>query len=181
MFTAGVVEMLAGGKDLHRLSAGAGSQVEQPWVQALFEKQVRRQDSQHGQGLPQSDPQSRSNPLPIVSFSQRFLITNVVQEGIRRGAMKPRCKPADLGNSQACIPITHNWETMKLYNQLSPRLRRMIRDGPGKVRENPDPVRNGGIAVTFSLCARVNRVLQRLHENKFSTKHGRQVFNFIHF
>jgi hypothetical protein len=70
---------------------------------------------------------------------------------------------------------------MMLYNQLSPRLRRMIRDGPGKARENPDPVRNGGIAVTFSLCARVNRVLQRLHENKFSTKHGRQVFNFIHF
>jgi hypothetical protein len=51
MLAAGVVEVLAGGKDLDRLSAGAGSQLEQARVQALLEEQVRGQDSEHGQGL----------------------------------------------------------------------------------------------------------------------------------
>jgi hypothetical protein len=41
MFAAGVVEVLAGGKYLDRLRAGAGSQFEQAGVQALFEEQVR--------------------------------------------------------------------------------------------------------------------------------------------
>ena len=35
--------------------------------------------------------------------------------------------------SQACIPITHNWETMMRNSKLSRRLRLMNRDGPGEV------------------------------------------------
>jgi hypothetical protein len=46
--------------------------------------------------------------------------------------MDSRCKPADPGGSQACIPITHNWETMKRNSQLSRRLRRKYRGGPGE-------------------------------------------------
>src|ERR1035441_8266871 len=71
MFAAGVVEVLAGGKDLHSFRAGAGSQFEQAWVQALFEEQVSGQDSQHGQGLSPVDLESKSNTTPIVSFSQQ--------------------------------------------------------------------------------------------------------------
>jgi hypothetical protein len=41
MLAAGVVEVLAGGKDLNRLGARAGSYFEQPRVQTLIEKQVR--------------------------------------------------------------------------------------------------------------------------------------------
>jgi hypothetical protein len=70
MFAAGVVEVLTGGKDLDRFRTRAGSQLKQARVQALLEEQVRGQDSQHGQGLPHSDPESRSNPTPIVSFSR---------------------------------------------------------------------------------------------------------------
>jgi hypothetical protein len=51
MLAAGVVEVLAGGKDLDRLNTGPGSQLEQARVQALFEEQVRGQDSEHGQGF----------------------------------------------------------------------------------------------------------------------------------
>jgi hypothetical protein len=41
MFAACVVEVLAGGKYLDCLRTGPGSQLQQAWVQALFEKQVR--------------------------------------------------------------------------------------------------------------------------------------------
>ena len=98
MFAAGVVEVLAGGKDLHRFSAGAGSQLKQAWVQALLEEQVRRQDSQHGQWLSQVDLESKSNITPIVSFSQQFRSNRACGWGCgERGAMSSRCKPADLG------------------------------------------------------------------------------------
>ena len=52
VLAAGVVEVLAGGKDLHRLRTGTGGEFQQPGMQALVKKQMRRQDAQHGQGNP---------------------------------------------------------------------------------------------------------------------------------
>ena len=43
MLTAGVVEVLASGKYLHRLRPGTGRQFQQSRMQALVQEQVRRQ------------------------------------------------------------------------------------------------------------------------------------------
>jgi hypothetical protein len=56
MFAAGVIEVLPGGKDFHALRARSGGEFQQTWMQALVEEQVRRQDSQHDQGISRIRP-----------------------------------------------------------------------------------------------------------------------------
>jgi hypothetical protein len=45
--SAGVVEVLASGKQLNALGVGAGKDVEESGMQALLEKNVRRDDLEH--------------------------------------------------------------------------------------------------------------------------------------
>ena len=54
MLAAGVVEMLAGGKNLHSLRAGAGGKLEQAGMQPLIEKQMSGEDAQHVQQVPRA-------------------------------------------------------------------------------------------------------------------------------
>jgi hypothetical protein len=58
MLAAGVIKMLAGGEDLDRLRSGPGSQLEQAWMQALFEEQVRGQDSDKTRSMAKGSPDS---------------------------------------------------------------------------------------------------------------------------
>jgi len=50
MFAAGVVEVLAGGENLHRFRAGTRGKFQQSRVQTLIEEQVGGEHSQHVQG-----------------------------------------------------------------------------------------------------------------------------------
>ena len=47
MLAAGVVEVLARGKDLHRLRAGALRELKQARMQTVIQKQMSRQNAQH--------------------------------------------------------------------------------------------------------------------------------------
>jgi len=68
LFTAGVVEVLARGKDLDGLRARARGKLKQTWVQALIHEEVRRQNSQLGQDLPRAGLVQRTNRA-LLSFS----------------------------------------------------------------------------------------------------------------
>jgi hypothetical protein len=52
LLAASVIEVLAGGKELDRLRAGLGGQLQQPSVKALVQEEVRRKDSQLGHRIP---------------------------------------------------------------------------------------------------------------------------------
>jgi len=54
VLAAGVVKVLARGKDLDCLRTGAAGLLKQAWVKALIHVEVRRQDSQLGQDLPRA-------------------------------------------------------------------------------------------------------------------------------
>ena len=56
LLAAGVVEVLARGKDLDRLRAGSVGELQQPRVQALIHEEVRRQNSQLGHKIPPRPP-----------------------------------------------------------------------------------------------------------------------------
>ncbi len=54
VLAAGVVEVLARGKNLHRLRAGAVGELKQSGMKALVQEQVRGQNAQHGQAAPRA-------------------------------------------------------------------------------------------------------------------------------
>src|SRR5579863_7089726 len=65
VFSARVVKMLTGGKDLHPMGAGARCHFQQPWMQTLLQKQMRRKNWQHA--LTGPAPALRPAVAPIVS------------------------------------------------------------------------------------------------------------------
>jgi hypothetical protein len=74
MLAAGVVEVMARGKQFDRLGAGTGRQFQLGCVQALVPEQVRRENSQHGQKV--STPahgESEQDGTAIVSFLNNLL------------------------------------------------------------------------------------------------------------
>jgi hypothetical protein len=80
MFAAGVVEVLAGGKDLHGLGARSGGEFQQARVQALVEKQVRGENAQHDWKITPhpADSGSSSAGTLIVSFFEQVTAADPV-------------------------------------------------------------------------------------------------------
>jgi hypothetical protein len=73
--------MLAGGKELDRLRAGLGCQLQEAWVQALVQEEVRRQDSQLGHRIP---------PRPTERCSHCRRGGHSAEEGAAEGGRCPR-------------------------------------------------------------------------------------------
>ena len=56
VLAAGVVKMLAGGKDLNSLSARTGGQFQESRMQALIEENMCGEDAEHGEKVPRAGP-----------------------------------------------------------------------------------------------------------------------------
>jgi hypothetical protein len=56
VLAAGVVEMLAGGKDLNSLRTRMGGQIQESRMQALIEENMCREDAEHGEEVPRAGP-----------------------------------------------------------------------------------------------------------------------------
>ena len=73
MLAAGVVEVLAGGKDLDRLRAGAGGELQQAGMQPLIHEQMRGQDAPLGHRKPPSPSRGGTS---IFAFLRSEIIGN---------------------------------------------------------------------------------------------------------
>ena len=118
MLRTGVVEVLPGGIDFDRLGARAIGEFQQPWVQALVEKQVRGNDSQHSRCISRIRRRKAAREaILIVSFWRQKSAGAILRQMVRgrdgegdsteQAAVKLGCKLARLKLRQACIPTPH--------------------------------------------------------------------------
>ena len=68
MLAAGVVEMLAGGKDLHRLHAGSPGKFQQAWMQPLVQERWVRALAEWSRIVPRAGPWLSKGPFAFSYF-----------------------------------------------------------------------------------------------------------------
>jgi hypothetical protein len=91
MLAAGIVEVLARCKNFDRLRPGLDSNLQQAGAQALIHEQMRRQDSQLGQGFPRAGWIGNANQALYLLLHLRNQIgVNQISGKELRARRKPR-------------------------------------------------------------------------------------------
>jgi len=104
MLAAGVIKVLTGRKNLHGLRAGSTSQFQQSRVQALIQKQMSGEDTQHFQQVPRIGPAYARGPLLILlshfcyTVSHRSVLRSLV---LSPGAPRRPCHSRDFRSKRA--------------------------------------------------------------------------------